>query len=76
MSYESLRDEYRQQAQILRKHIKSLKTQYVKSYGLEKEQLEYRISILYPMYLDLLHTTEYLKRKCEVLKKCPRKSVI
>lgn len=66
MLYKSMYDEYSKQAETLRVHIKILKTQCVKATGFEKEKIRYRISVLYPMYLDLLHTTQYLKRKCEV----------
>jgi len=34
----------------------------------ERDHIEYRISILYGMYLEMKHTTEYLGRKCEVMK--------
>ncbi len=66
MFYKSMYKEYCKQAEILRVHIKILKTQYVKAAAFEKEKIGYRISVLYPMYLDLLHTTQYLKRKSEV----------
>lgn len=66
MFYKSMYKEYCKQAEILRVHIKLLKTQCVKATDPEKEKINYRISVLYPMYLDLLHTSEYLKRKSEV----------
>ncbi|MBR0423329.1 MAG: hypothetical protein IJJ04_01640 [Clostridia bacterium] len=66
MFYNSMYEEYCKQAETLRVHIKILKTQYVKATTFEKEKINYRISVLYPMYLDLLHTAQYLKRKSEV----------
>lgn len=67
MFYKSMYKEYSKQAEILRVHIKILKTQSVKATNFEKEKINYRISVLYPMYLDLLHTAQYLKRKGEVV---------
>lgn len=66
MFYKSMYKEYSEQAEILRVHIKILKTQCVKATSFEQEKINYRISVLYPMYLDLLHTAQYLKRKSEV----------
>lgn len=66
MLYKSMYEEYSKQAEILKVHIKTLKTQYVREVGFEREKFKYRISVLYPMYLDLLHTAQYLRRKCEV----------
>ncbi len=71
MYYETLSREYFKEAEILRKHIKilkTIKTQYVKSDSRSEEETHYRISILYAMYLDLIHTGKYLNRKCEVMK--------
>ena len=66
MFYKSMYKEYSEQAEILRVHIKILKTQCVKATDVEQEKISDRISVLYPMYLDLLHTAQYLKRKSEV----------
>ncbi len=66
MFYKSMYKEYSKQAEILRVHIKILKTHCVKATDFEQEKINYRISVLYPMYLDLLHTAQYLKRKSEV----------
>lgn len=69
MNYEILAQQYLKDAEILKKHIKNLKTQYVKTGDDIDEEFKYRISLLYAMYLDLMHTGKYLKRKCEVMKK-------
>lgn len=69
MNYEILAQQYLKDAKILKKHIKNLKTQYVKTGDDIDEEFKYRISLLYGMYLDLMHTGKYLKRKCEVMKK-------
>ncbi len=69
MYYKILAEQYLKDAEILKKHIKNLKTQYVKTGDDIDEEFKYRISLLYAMYLDLMHTGKYLKRKCEVMKK-------
>lgn len=71
MHYETLSQEYFKEAEVLKKHIKILKTfetQYVKVNNHNENEMHYRISILYSMYLDLIHTGKYLNRKCEVMK--------
>ncbi len=65
MYYKILAEQYLKDAEILKKHIKTLKVQYVDI----DEESKYRFSLLYGMYLDLMHTGKYLKRKCEVMKK-------
>ena len=67
MYYQKLYENYLKETKILKNYIKSLKKEA--SIAKDKENIEYRISILYKMYLDLKHTTEYLKFKCEVMKK-------
>ncbi len=67
MYYKILSQEYLKQAEILRKHIKKLKTHYVQITDSNDEEFKNRISILYSMYLDLIHTGKYLKRKHEVM---------
>ncbi len=69
MYYENLAQQYSKDAENLKKHIKKLKTQYVKIDDDSDEEFKYRISLLYGMYLDLMHTEKYLNRKCEVMKK-------
>ncbi len=69
MYYEILSKEYFKEAEILREHIKILRTQYVKiSVQNEEDEMKYRIAILYTMYLDLVHTGKYLIKKCEVMR--------
>ena len=72
MYYEELSHEYLNQAKILKKHIKSIRTQYVKISPEESSDVNYRLRLLYSMYLDLLHTGKYLKRKSEVVKEWPK----
>ena len=67
MYYQKLYEDYLKEAKILKNYIKCLKKEI--QFTEDKENLEYRINILYKMYLDLKHTTEYLKIKCEVMKK-------
>ena len=69
MYYEVLASKYFQDADALKKHIKTLKLQHVNSDGDVDEEVKFRISLLYGMYLDLIHIGKYLKRKCEVMKK-------
>ena len=66
MYYEELSHEYLNQAKILKNHIKSIRTQSVKISPEESSDVNYRLRLLYSMYLDLLHTGKYLKRKSEV----------
>ena len=66
MYYQKLYEEYLKETKILKNYIKHLKKENCSAK--EKENIDYRISILYKMYLDLKHTTEYLKVKCEVMK--------
>ena len=71
MYYETLSQEYFKEAEILKKYIKilkMLKTQCVKTDSTNEDEINYRISLLYGMYLDLIHTGQYLNRKCEVIK--------
>lgn len=69
MYYQNLARQYLKDAEILKKHIKKLRTQYVKIDDDADEEFKYRISLLYGMYLDLMHIGKYLIRKCEVMKK-------
>ena len=71
MYYKTLSQEYFEEAEVLKNHIKTLKmfeTQCVKVNSKNEDEMRYRISILYGMYLDLIHTGKYLNRKCEVMK--------
>lgn len=71
MYYEILSQKYFEEAEILKEHIKTLKkfkTQCVKTDTQNEDEMHYRISLLYGMYLDLLHIGQYLNRKCEVMK--------
>lgn len=67
MHYHNLYTEYLNQTDILKSYIKSLKSKI--GSNAEPESTKYRISILYSMYLDMKHTCEYLKIRCEESKK-------
>lgn len=78
MYYETLSQEYFKEAEILKEHIKilkKLKTQCVKTDSENEDEMHYRISLLYGMYLELIHTGQYLSRKCEVMKNGKQTSV-
>ena len=64
--YKILSDQYVNESNIIKNHIKKLKAEY-KNQQSENLALTYRIKTLYDMYLDLKHTAEYLKRKSEVM---------
>ncbi len=66
MYYLKLYKEYIKQMDVLKSHIKLLKN--TPSEMWEHENIKWRVSVLYSMYLDMKHTAEYLKRKCEVMK--------
>lgn len=68
MYYKILSQRYLKEAENLKIYIKSLKTQSVlKTKVSEIDELHYRITILYEMYLDLIHVGKYLQRKHEVM---------
>lgn len=69
MYYKILARQYFKDAQTLKQHIKTLKSKYVNKNDDMDEEVRYRISLLYGMYLDLMHIGKYLKRKYEVMKK-------
>ncbi len=64
--YKILSNQYTNESNIIKRHIKKLKTEYKKQQS-ENLNLTYRIKTLYDMYLDLKHTAEYLQRKSEVM---------
>ena len=69
MYYKILSQKYLEEAENLKKHIKLLKTQYVlKNEDSNFDELHYRITVLYEMYLDLVHIGKYLQRRREVTK--------
>ncbi len=68
MYYKIWSQRYLNEAEKLKNHIKSLKTQYVLTNDVSAaDDLQYRITILYEMYLELVHTGKYLQRKYEVM---------
>lgn len=64
--YKILSNQYTIESNIIKQHIKNLKTEYKKQQS-ENLHLTYRIKTLYGMYLDLKHTAEYLQKKSEVM---------
>lgn len=60
-SYKSLSNEYLYQSKLIKNHIGALK-QSLKNPMSEQERklLEYRISTMYSMYLELNHVGDYL----------------
>ncbi len=69
MCYRRLWIQYLRDAEIVKTHIKFLKkSNKNKNEELHKD-IKYRIDILYNIYLDLIHTAEYLEKKCEVIKR-------
>ena len=73
MNYGPLSQKYFSEANILKNHIKLLKIQYSCAKKDEDLQFKDRISTLYKMYLELMHTAKYLKRKQELMDKCRKK---
>lgn len=73
MNYGPLSQEYFNEANILKNHIKFLKRQQSDTKTDEDLQFKDRISTLYKMYLELVHTGKYLKRKQELIDKCRKK---
>lgn len=73
MNYERLSQTYFDEANILKNHIRLLKKEYSKPEFSNNLQLKSRISILYKMYLELIHVGRYLKKKQRMIQKCKRK---
>ena len=61
MYYHNLYKQYIKEAADLKAYIKTLKASAQK----DAEQIKWRVSTLYSMYLDLKHTAEYLKIRGE-----------
>lgn len=62
MDYNEWGEEYLQEAQMLRQHLELLKRQMKKAGTAAAKDLGRRISLIYPMYLECLHTGKYLIR--------------
>lgn len=61
MNYEELANEYFNEANDLKLYIKNLRNQLdIITIASEIKDLNSRISILYPIYLELLHTSRYI----------------
>lgn len=72
MNYELLAEEYFSEANVLKNHIKSLKHQYCGTKNGANTIVKDRISTLYKIYLELIHTGRYLKRKQELIERCKK----
>lgn len=62
MDYKKLASEYFTEATILNSYIKNLKREVKNKNAHDLNELNYRISLLYQMYLELKHTGEYLNK--------------
>ena len=60
MNYEEWANEYFNEANNLKLYIKNLRNQLNTNVASEIKDLNSRISILYPIYLELLHTSRYI----------------
>ena len=73
MNYGALSEKYFNEANILKKYIKNLKAEF-KTKGVNEERcFKERISMLYKIYLELLHMGRYLKRKQELMERCKKR---
>lgn len=61
MNYEIWSKEYFLQADIIKKHLKDLKNGLKGKSASERKDINQRIAIIYPMYLELKHTGNFLK---------------
>ena len=64
MYYHNLFKQYIKEAADLKAYIKTLKASACHCEK-DAEQIKWRVSMLYSMYLDLKHTAEYLKMRSE-----------
>jgi hypothetical protein len=73
--YKILSDQYINESNIIKQHIKKLNIERKKQQS-ENLRLIYRIKTLYDMYLDLKHTAEYLQMKSEVMIKHEKQNAV
>ena len=74
MNYGPLSQKYFDEANILKNHIKFLKKHYLEEKAIDGDlQFKDRISTLYKIYLELMHTAKYLKRKQELMDRCRKR---
>ena len=73
MHYGALSEKYFNEANILKNHIKKLKKQYPCSGFGGERCFKDRVSMLYKIYLEMVHTGKYLKRKEELTERCKEK---
>ena len=64
MYYHNLYKQYIKEAADLKAYIKILKASAC-HWEKDADQIKWRVSMLYSMYLDLKHTAEYLKMRSE-----------
>ena len=71
MDYKKLSEEYFNEAEVLKSYIKKLKNfaNNLTNEMQDDNDLFYRISIMYKMYLELKHVGEYLNRRCTIYEK-------
>lgn len=62
MDYNAWGEEYLREAQMIREHLDILKRQLKNADSAAAKDLGRRISLIYPMYLECLHTGKYLIR--------------
>lgn len=67
MFYKNLRYQYEKEAQRLKIHIQKMKIEHSEEIYARDREVYYRFKLLYTMYLDVKHVSEYLKQKCEVI---------
>ena len=67
MTYKEWASEYTRNAEVLKKQIEQLKRELIKAPISELKELNFRISTMYKMYLECMHTADILtKRKGEL----------
>ncbi len=69
MCYQRLFEQYLKDAEIVKTHMQLLKKSIKDASEEKKENIKYRIDVLYTIYRDLICTAKYLERKCEVRKR-------
>lgn len=61
MNYQVWSEEYFLQANKVKNHFQQLKKELKGKRASEKKDINRRIALIYPMYLELKHTGNYLK---------------
>ena len=66
MFYKIMSQQYLKEAEVLRLYVKNLRILCTDSKS-SRNEMDFRVSTLYAMYLELKHTGEYLNKKSEVI---------